>query len=117
MNITNRITHDVIQGTGAWLRLREGFPLVTTKKVHFDSVVRELLCGSHRFNDIHRGVPRMSATLLTAAGCLAVSSAAAWLNSGFGTSSSSRRSASRWNNWRSCAREGAPWWTRPAGPS
>jgi DNA-binding HxlR family transcriptional regulator len=29
-------------------------------------VVRELLCGSRRFNDIHRGVPRMSATLLTA---------------------------------------------------
>jgi DNA-binding HxlR family transcriptional regulator len=28
-------------------------------------VVRELLCGSHRFNDIHRGVPRMSSTLLT----------------------------------------------------
>jgi DNA-binding HxlR family transcriptional regulator len=28
-------------------------------------VVRELLCGSHRFNDIRRGVPRMSATLLT----------------------------------------------------
>ena len=28
-------------------------------------VVRELLCGSHRFNDIHRGVPRMSPTLLT----------------------------------------------------
>jgi DNA-binding HxlR family transcriptional regulator len=28
-------------------------------------VVRELLCGSCRFNDIHRGVPRMSATLLT----------------------------------------------------
>jgi DNA-binding HxlR family transcriptional regulator len=28
-------------------------------------VVRELLCGSRRFNDIHRGVPRMSATLLT----------------------------------------------------
>ena len=28
-------------------------------------VVRELLCGSSRFNDIHRGVPRMSATLLT----------------------------------------------------
>ena len=27
-------------------------------------VVRELLCGSARFNDIHRGVPRMSATLL-----------------------------------------------------
>ena len=27
-------------------------------------VVRELLCGSHRFNDIRRGVPRMSATLL-----------------------------------------------------
>ncbi len=27
-------------------------------------VVRELLCGSHRFNDIHRGIPRMSATLL-----------------------------------------------------
>ena len=27
-------------------------------------VVRELLCGSHRFNEIHRGVPRMSATLL-----------------------------------------------------
>jgi predicted phage-related endonuclease len=25
MNITNRITHDVQQGTGAWLRLREGF--------------------------------------------------------------------------------------------
>jgi DNA-binding HxlR family transcriptional regulator len=28
-------------------------------------VVRELLCGSKRFNDIHRGVPKMSATLLT----------------------------------------------------
>jgi DNA-binding HxlR family transcriptional regulator len=28
-------------------------------------VVRELLCGSRRFNDIRRGVPRMSATLLT----------------------------------------------------
>ena len=27
-------------------------------------VVRELLCGSRRFNDIRRGVPRMSATLL-----------------------------------------------------
>ena len=27
--------------------------------------VRELLCGSTRFNDIRRGVPRMSATLLT----------------------------------------------------
>jgi DNA-binding HxlR family transcriptional regulator len=28
-------------------------------------IVRELLCGSRRFNDIRRGVPRMSATLLT----------------------------------------------------
>src|SRR6188768_2832810 len=28
-------------------------------------VIRELLCGSRRFNDLHRGVPRMSATLLT----------------------------------------------------
>lgn len=27
-------------------------------------VVRELLCGSQRFNDIHRGVPRMSRSLL-----------------------------------------------------
>ena len=27
-------------------------------------VIRELLCGSHRFNDIHRGVPRMSRSLL-----------------------------------------------------
>ncbi len=27
-------------------------------------VVRELLCGSKRFNDIHRGVPRMSTSLL-----------------------------------------------------
>jgi len=27
-------------------------------------VVREILCGSHRFNDIRRGVPRMSQTLL-----------------------------------------------------
>ncbi len=27
-------------------------------------VVRELLCGSKRFNDLHRGVPRMSTTLL-----------------------------------------------------
>lgn len=27
-------------------------------------VIRELLCGSRRFNDIHRGVPRMSRTLL-----------------------------------------------------
>ena len=28
-------------------------------------VVRELLCGSTRFNDLRRGLPRMSATLLT----------------------------------------------------
>jgi len=28
-------------------------------------VVRELLCGSRRFNDIRRGVPRMSTSLLT----------------------------------------------------
>lgn len=28
-------------------------------------VVRELLCGSKRFNDLHRGVPRMSSSLLT----------------------------------------------------
>jgi len=27
-------------------------------------VVRELLCGSSRFNEIRRGVPRMSTTLL-----------------------------------------------------
>src|SRR5688572_19094732 len=27
-------------------------------------VIRELLCGSRRFNDIRRGVPRMSPTLL-----------------------------------------------------
>ncbi len=27
-------------------------------------VIRELLCGSRRFNDIHRGVPRMSRSLL-----------------------------------------------------
>jgi DNA-binding HxlR family transcriptional regulator len=27
-------------------------------------VVRELLCGSKRFNDLHRGVPRMSTALL-----------------------------------------------------
>jgi DNA-binding HxlR family transcriptional regulator len=28
-------------------------------------VVRELLWGSHRFNDLHRGLPRMSRTLLS----------------------------------------------------
>lgn len=28
-------------------------------------IMRELLCGSVRFNDIHRGVPRMSRTLLS----------------------------------------------------
>jgi DNA-binding HxlR family transcriptional regulator len=28
-------------------------------------VVRELLCGSRRFNDLHRGVPRMSTSLLS----------------------------------------------------
>ena len=28
-------------------------------------VLRELLCGSHRFNDLHRGVPLMSASLLS----------------------------------------------------
>lgn len=27
-------------------------------------VVRELVCGSKRFNDLHRGVPRMSTSLL-----------------------------------------------------
>ena len=27
-------------------------------------VIRELLCGSRRFNDLHRGVPRMSSSLL-----------------------------------------------------
>ena len=28
-------------------------------------IIRELLCGSVRFNDLHRGVPRMSSALLT----------------------------------------------------
>src|SRR5688572_17296111 len=28
-------------------------------------VIRELLVGSRRFNDLHRGVPRMSTSLLT----------------------------------------------------
>ncbi len=28
-------------------------------------IVRELLCGSTRFNDLRRGVPRMSPTLLS----------------------------------------------------
>ena len=28
-------------------------------------VLRELVCGSHRFSDLHRGVPLMSRTLLT----------------------------------------------------
>jgi DNA-binding HxlR family transcriptional regulator len=28
-------------------------------------IIRELLTGSHRFNDIHRGVPKMSRTLLS----------------------------------------------------
>jgi len=28
-------------------------------------VVRELLCGSVRFNDLQRGMPRMSSALLT----------------------------------------------------
>jgi DNA-binding HxlR family transcriptional regulator len=28
-------------------------------------VIRELLCGSRRFNDLHRGVPRMSTSLLS----------------------------------------------------
>ncbi len=28
-------------------------------------VLRELLCGSRRFNDLHRGVPRMSTSLLS----------------------------------------------------
>jgi DNA-binding HxlR family transcriptional regulator len=27
-------------------------------------IIRELICGSERFSDIHRGVPRMSRTLL-----------------------------------------------------
>jgi DNA-binding HxlR family transcriptional regulator len=27
-------------------------------------ILRELLCGSHQFNDIHRGVPKMSRSLL-----------------------------------------------------
>ena len=28
-------------------------------------VVRELLCGSRRFNDIRRGIPRISRTMLS----------------------------------------------------
>lgn len=28
-------------------------------------IVRELLCGSHRFNDIRRGIPRISRTVLS----------------------------------------------------
>ncbi len=28
-------------------------------------VIREIMVGSHRFNDIHRGIPRMSRSLLT----------------------------------------------------
>ena len=28
-------------------------------------LLRELLCGNHRFNDLRKGVPRMSPTLLS----------------------------------------------------
>jgi DNA-binding HxlR family transcriptional regulator len=28
-------------------------------------IIRELLCGSHRFNELHRGMPRVSRTLLS----------------------------------------------------
>jgi len=28
-------------------------------------ILREMMCGSVRFNEIHRGMPRMSPTLLT----------------------------------------------------
>ena len=32
-------------------------------------IVREILCGSRRFNDIRRGIPRVSRTILSGKQC------------------------------------------------
>jgi DNA-binding HxlR family transcriptional regulator len=51
-----------MQGYGQFCTVARGAEVLCERWTPL--VVRELLIGSHRFNDLHRGVPRMSTSLL-----------------------------------------------------
>ncbi|MBU6260935.1 MAG: YqaJ viral recombinase family protein [Burkholderiales bacterium] len=55
MNITNRTTHDVQQGTGAWLRLREGF--FTASEAPAALGVSKYVTRAELLRRKHTGVP------------------------------------------------------------
>ena len=52
-----------MRGYGQFCPVAKASEVVAERWTPF--VLRELLCGSQRFNDLHRGVPLMSRTLLT----------------------------------------------------
>ncbi|MCG2594884.1 helix-turn-helix transcriptional regulator [Ramlibacter sp. XY19] len=51
-----------MQGYGQFCTVARGAEVLCERWTPL--VIRELLIGSHRFNDLHRGVPRMSTSLL-----------------------------------------------------
>lgn len=52
-----------MDGYGQFCPLAQAAEIITRRWTPL--VLRELLCGSHRFNDLHRGVPKMSRSLLS----------------------------------------------------
>jgi DNA-binding HxlR family transcriptional regulator len=53
----------IVRGYGQFCPVAKASEIVAERWTPL--VLRELLCGSQRFNDLHRGVPLMSRTLLT----------------------------------------------------
>ena len=52
-----------MKGTGQFCSIARALELLGGRWTLL--IVRELLCGSHRFNDIRRGIPRISRTVLS----------------------------------------------------
>jgi DNA-binding HxlR family transcriptional regulator len=52
-----------VKGTGQFCSIARALELLGGRWTLL--IVRELLCGSHRFNDIRRGIPRISRTVLS----------------------------------------------------
>jgi DNA-binding HxlR family transcriptional regulator len=58
-----RYPEDIMRGYGQFCPVAQAAEVITERWTPL--VIRELLSGSHRFNDIQRGVPLMSPALLT----------------------------------------------------
>ena len=58
-----RSCEDTMRGYGRFYPVTQADQMITERWTPL--VIRELLSGSHRFNDIQRGVPLMSPALLT----------------------------------------------------